>query len=93
MSENEQTDTVTVTDMSPVDQLINFCLDNNIQRTVIEELIERGFDSLTALSLIDGEDVKSQKIPVGQCRLVLHIAKSLKEEPSGGSRVSSTPKF
>ena len=55
MSENEQTDMVTVTDMSPVDQLIKFCLDNNIQRTVIEELIERGFDSLTALSLIDGE--------------------------------------
>ena len=63
-------------DMSP-DQMIKFCLENNLQRGVIEELLDRGVDSLQALSLVDTEDLKSQKIPVGQRRLIVHIAKSL----------------
>ncbi|MEW8544995.1 MAG: hypothetical protein AB2693_15835, partial [Candidatus Thiodiazotropha sp.] len=74
---SEQTGTATVSALSPGDEVIKFCLDNKIQRPVIDELLERGFDSLQALSLIDVEDVKSQKIPIGQRRLILHIAKSL----------------
>ena len=66
-----------VADMSPSDQVIKFCLENNLQRGVIDELLDRGFDSLQALSLVDAEDLKSQRIPVGQRRLIIHIAKSL----------------
>ena len=66
-----------VVDMSPSDQVIKFCLENNLQRGVIDELLDRGFDSLQALSLVDTEDLKSQRIPVGQRRLIIHIAKSL----------------
>lgn len=72
--------TVTVTAMTPADELLKFCLENKHQRSVIDELLERGYDSLQALSLIDMEDLKSQKIPIGQRRLVIHIAKSLSGE-------------
>ena len=63
-----------VADMSPSDQVIKFCLENNLQRGVIDELLDRGFDSLQALSLVHTEDLKSQRIPVGQRRLIIHIA-------------------
>ena len=76
---------ITVTTMSAEDQMIKFCLDNNVQRTVVDELLDRGFDSLTALSLVDAEDLKSQRIPVGQRRLILHISKSL-----GGNQGTET---
>lgn len=67
----------TVSDMSPTDHVIKFLLENQIQRGVIDEILERGFDSLQALSLMDAEDIKSQRIPVGQRRLLVHLAKSL----------------
>ena len=70
MAESEPTGTGSVSDMSPADQMIKFCLDNNIQRGVIDELLDRGFDSIQALSLVDSEDLKSQQIPVGQRRLM-----------------------
>ena len=35
-----------VVEMSPSDQVIKFCLENNLQRGVIDELLDRGFDSL-----------------------------------------------
>lgn len=37
------------------------------------------------LILIDMEDIKSQKIPIGQRRLILHIAKSLGNQGAGAS--------
>ena len=46
-----------VADMSPSDQMIKYCLENNLQRGVIEELIDRGMDSLQALSLVDTKDL------------------------------------
>ena len=66
-----------LSDMTPVDLVIKFLLDNKIQCAVIDEVLERGFDNLEALTLLDPEDIKSQKIPVGQRQLLLHIAKSL----------------
>ena len=69
--------TAVVSEMSSSDQVIKFLLDNKIQRSVVDEILERGFDSLEALSLLDPEDIKSQKIPVGQRRLLVHVAKSL----------------
>ena len=80
MGSEEQT--ITVADLSASDQMIKFCLDNNIQKTVIDELLDRGFDSIPALSLVEQEDLKSLKIPVGQRRLILHITKSLKNDDS-----------
>ena len=77
----EELNEITVTTISAEDQMIKFCLDNNVQRAVVDELLDRGFDSLTALSLVDAEDLKTQRIPVGQCRLILRISKSL-----GGNR-------
>lgn len=76
-SEITEVATPTVSDMSPTDHVIKFLLENRIQRGVIDEILERGFDSLEALSLIDAEDIKSQRIPVGQRKYLLHIAKSL----------------
>ena len=59
--------------MSPSDQMIKYCLENNLQRGVVEELLHRGVDSLQALSLVDTEDLKSQRLPVGQRRLIVHM--------------------
>ena len=77
MAESEPTGMGSVSDMSPADQMKKFCLDNNIQRGVIDELLDRGCDSIQALSLVDSEDLKSQRIPVGQRGLIVHITKSL----------------
>ena len=60
----EELNEITVTTMSAEDQMIKFCLDNNVQRTVVDELFDRGFDSLTALSLVDAEDLKTQRSPL-----------------------------
>ena len=62
-------------------------------------MLDRGFDSLPALSLVDQEDLKTQKIPVGLRRLILHITKTLKkndnpydiQETSLGSSGTQSP--
>lgn len=77
MHTGQSDQTATVSEMAPPDMVIKFLLENKIQRGVIDEVIERGYDSLEALSLLDPEDLKTQKIPIGQRRLLLHIAKSL----------------
>ena len=69
--------TAVVSEMSSSDQVIKFLLDNKIQHSVVDEILERGFDSLEALSLLDPEDIKSQNIPVVQRRLLVHVSKSL----------------
>lgn len=83
-------ETVTINDLSASDQMIKFCLDNIIQKPVIDELLDRGFDSLPALSLVDQEDLKSQKIPVGQRRLILHITKSLRSSDNSDKTAEAT---
>ena len=67
-----------VTDLADEDVVINFCLQNKITKSPIDELLKRGFNSLEALSLVIMDDLISPKIPVGQWRLILHIAGSLK---------------
>ena len=86
-----------ISDMAPTDLVIKFLLDNKIQRGVIDEVIERGFDSLEAFSLMAPEDITSPRIPVGQRRLLLYIAKSLgsgsssqKQSAHIGTETSST---
>ena len=71
-----------VTDLADEDVVINFCLQNKITKSAIDELLKRGFNSLEALSLVIMDDLISPKIPVGQRRLILHIAGSLKQKPS-----------
>ena len=48
-----------------------------MQKGVINELLEKGFDSLNTLKLVEADDIRSQKIPIGQGKLWLHLAKTL----------------
>ena len=49
MAKNTDIGTAVVSEMSSSDQVIKFLLENKIQRGVVDEIIERGFDSLEAL--------------------------------------------
>ena len=75
--DGENSATGTVSDMTDSDLLIKYCLDNKINKTAIDELLKRGFDSLEALKLVNMEDLSSQNIPMGQRRLIFHIAQAL----------------
>lgn len=75
--ETEEVETGHVSDLTPKDELIQFCLENNVQKGVINELLEKGFDSLNTLKLVEADDIRSQKIPIGQRKLLLHLAKTL----------------
>ena len=66
--------TVTVSDM---DILIQYYLKNKVNKTAVDELLKRGFDSLDTLKLVNMEDLSSQHIPIGQWLLIFHIAKAL----------------
>ena len=76
MAEN-RCNTAAVSDMSDQDILIKYCLDNKINKTTLDELMQRGFDSLDALKLVNMEDLSSQNIPMGQRRLIFHITQAL----------------
>lgn len=67
----------TVTELSDQDLLIQYCLQNKVNKTAIDELLKRGYDSLDALKLVNMEDLSSQHIPMGQRRLIFHIAQAL----------------
>ena len=43
--------TAAVSDMSDQDILIKYCLDNRINKTALDELMKRGFDSLNVLKI------------------------------------------
>ena len=78
----EVTGQASVSDLADEDVLINFCLQSKIAKPAIDELLKRGFDSLEALALVDGEDITTPKIPIGQRKLILHVAESLKHKPA-----------
>ena len=67
----------TLSDMSDQDILIQYCLMNKVNKTVIDKLLKRGFDNLDALKLVKLDDLSSQNIPMGQRRLIVHIAQAL----------------
>ena len=86
---SENTDVGTVSDLSDTDILIQYCLQNKVNKTAVDELLKRGFDSLDALKLVNMEDLRSQHIPMGQRRLIFHIAKALGDtESTSGSTTS-----
>lgn len=66
-----------VSDLSDEDILIKYCLDNKVKKAVIDELLTRGYDSLEAFKLVDMAVLNSAKIPIGQRRLIMQIAKNL----------------
>ena len=72
----------TVSDLSDQDILISYCLENKISKIAIDELLKRGYDSLAALRLVNIEDLSSQNIPMGQRRLIVHIAHALGADDS-----------
>ena len=85
----EELNEIIVTTMSAEDQMIKFCLDNNVQRTVVDELMDSCFDSCTALNLVDAGELKSQRIPIGQGMLILNILKSLGDHPGTETAVEA----
>ena len=75
---NESGDnTVTVSAMSDMDILIQYYLENKVNKIAVDELLKQGFDSLDMLKLVNMEDLSSQHIPMGQRRLIFHIAQAL----------------
>ena len=90
MSNESAENTVTLSDMSAMDILIQYCLENKVNKTAVDELLKRGFDSLDALKLVNMEDLSSQHIPMGQRRLIFHIAQELnKTNTTSGSASQS----
>ena len=87
----EETGQVVLSELTDEDLLINFCLQNKISKTAIDELLKRGFDSLEALSLVDIEDLVMPKIPVGQRRLILHVAGALKTKATSAQTPVGVP--
>ena len=72
----------TVSDMSETDKVIKYCLENHINKDVIDEVILRGYTSMAAFKLMDISDLQSPKIPKGQRRLLLHISQALSKDAS-----------
>ena len=81
--------TAAVSDMSHQDILIKYWLDNKINKTVLDELLKRGFDSLDALKLVKMEDLSSQNIPKGQRRLIFHIAQALNTNQPASTQIGT----
>ena len=77
-----------MSDLTPRDHLIEFCLFK--KGWLINELLEKGFDSLNALKLVEADDIRSQKIPIGQRKLLLHLAKTLNKGAGTQSDFDST---
>ena len=87
----EETGQVVLSELTDEDLLIIFCLQNKISKTAIDELLKRGFDSSEALSLVDIEDLVTPKIPVGQRRLILHVAWALKTKATSAQTPLGVP--
>ena len=66
----------------PLDQdiLIQYCLQNKINKTAVDELLKRGYDSLDTLKLVNIEELGWQNIPMGQRSLILHRCASTERE-------------
>lgn len=93
VSNNEQSadGMATVSDLYDQDVMIQYCLTNKVNKVAIDELLKRGFDSLEALKLVTMEDMSSVNIPMGQRRLLFHIAQALNPADStSGSSGSKT---
>ena len=90
MGDNSSSNTghATIGDLSDEDIMIKYCLDNKVKKVAIDELLVRGYDSIEALRLVDFADLGSSKIPIGQRRLIMQIAKAL--VPSGAPNPSGT---
>ena len=52
-SEDETEQTGFISELTPKDQLIKFCMDNNVLKGVINKLLEKGFDSINTFNLVE----------------------------------------
>ena len=89
MADETNANMASLGDLSDQDIMIKFCLDNKVSKTAIDELLKRGYDSLAALRLVNIEDLSSQNIPMGQRRLIIHIAQALGAEDSTSGATGS----
>lgn len=85
----EDSNMATVSDLTDQDIMVQFCLENKVSKTAIDELLKRGYDSLAALRLVNIEDLSSQNIPMGQRRLIYHIAQALTVDDSTSGQTGS----
>ena len=69
----------TVSDLSDMDIVINYCLQNKIAKRVIDELLKKGFTSLEAFRLVEMDDLTEPSIPRGQQGVIVHIAAALQQ--------------
>ena len=76
-NENYVMGTATVSDPTDTDIVIQFLLENKVSRQAVDEVIKRGYTSLQAFRLIDIKDLNTTIIPLGQCRLIVHVASAI----------------
>ena len=69
----------TVSDLSDMDMVINYFLQNKIAKRVIDELLKKGFTSLEAFRLVEMDDLTEPTITKGQQGLIVHIAAALQQ--------------
>ncbi|MEW8546117.1 MAG: hypothetical protein AB2693_21565 [Candidatus Thiodiazotropha sp.] len=67
---------------------MQFLLENKVSRQAVDEVIKRGYTSLQALRLIDIRDLDTPVIPLGQRRLIPHVASAINTTP--GNTTSNT---
>lgn len=76
-NENYVMGTATVSDPTDTDIVIQFLWENKVSRQAVDEVIKRGYTSLQALRLIDIKDLNTPIIPLGQRRLIVHVASAI----------------
>lgn len=76
-NENYVVGTATVSEPSDTDIVIQFLLANKVSRQSVDEVIKRGYTSLQALKLVDIKDLNTPVIPLGQRRLIAHVASAI----------------
>ena len=69
----------TLSDLSDMDIVINYCLQNKVAKRVIDELLKKGFTSLEAFRLVEMDGLTGLTIPKGQQGLIVHIAAALQQ--------------
>ena len=80
-----------MSDMSDEDVVIQYCLENKVSKTAMDELVKRGFTSLAALRLVQMDDLDSQRKPRGQSRLICHLAGALGRGANTTTSTQSAP--
>lgn len=76
-NENYVMGTATESGPTDTDIVIQFLLENKVSRQAVDEVIKHGYTSLQALRRTDIKDLNTSIIPLGQCRLIVHVASAI----------------